>query len=177
MTTPAPGGSGSPEEERKGLSKFVRRASKVFRRRSSARASISGPSDLTQAPGAGEIIPPPVTSPAPIEETAAEDELPISPPAPASDQQTAKITAIKLGNFRLATTAADSSAILEERARALFAKYGCGTRGEANSDANPSSLPSLPDNLRRRQGLQQLPALSLQEMSPLPRQEGKRVEE
>ncbi|KAL8850389.1 MAG: hypothetical protein Q9221_004710 [Calogaya cf. arnoldii] len=143
MTTPTPGGSGSPEEERKGLSKFVRRASKVFRRRSSARASISGPSDLTQAPSgaaAGAISPPPVTSPAPIEETAIEEEPSIPPPAPTSDQQTAKTTAIKLGNFRLATTAADSSAILEERARALFAKYGLTLEpGEWTSPIKPDA--------------------------------------
>ncbi|KAL8888537.1 MAG: hypothetical protein Q9215_004059 [Flavoplaca cf. flavocitrina] len=143
MSTPTPGGSGSPEEERKGLSKFVRRASKVFRRRSSARASISGPSDLTQPPtgaASGETTAAPVTSPAPIAETAVEDESTKSPPAPTSGQQTAKITTTPLANPRLATTAADSSAILEERARALFAKYGLTLEpGEWTSPMKPDA--------------------------------------
>ncbi|KAL9038939.1 MAG: hypothetical protein Q9180_002828 [Flavoplaca navasiana] len=143
MSTPTPGGSGSPEEERKGLSKFVRRASKVFRRRSSARASISGPSDLTQPPtgaASGATTAAPVTSPAPIAETAVEDEPTKSPPAPTSGQQTAKITTTPLANPRLATTAADSSAILEERARALFAKYGLTLEpGEWTSPIKPDA--------------------------------------
>ena len=160
MSTPTPGGSGSPEEERKGLSKFVRRASKVFRRRSSARASISGPSDLTQPPtgaASGETTAAPVSrsvhskyfstdtadlgsSPAPIAETAVEDEPTKSAPAPTSGQQTAKITTKPLANPRLATTAADSSAILEERARSLFAKYGLTLEpGEWTSPIKPDA--------------------------------------
>ncbi|KAI4245278.1 MAG: hypothetical protein L6R42_010244 [Xanthoria sp. 1 TBL-2021] len=143
MSTPAPGGSGSPEGERKGLSKFVRRASKVFRRRSSARASVSGPSDLAQAPSgaaAGETSAAPVTSPAPIEETAIEEEPTKPLPATTSDQQTAKPKTTKLGSPWLATTAADSSAILEERARALFAKYGLTLEpGEWTSPIKPDA--------------------------------------
>ncbi|KAL8997626.1 MAG: hypothetical protein Q9169_003174 [Polycauliona sp. 2 TL-2023] len=143
MSTPAPGGPGSPEEERKGLSKFVRRASKVFRRRSSARGSISGPVDLTQAPAgaaAGGASAPPATSPAPIVETAIEDEPATPLPAPTSGQQTVKPNITKSGSPRLATTAADSSAILEERARVLFAKYGLTLEpGEWTSPIKPDA--------------------------------------
>ncbi|KAL8917417.1 MAG: hypothetical protein Q9172_005867 [Xanthocarpia lactea] len=143
MSTTAPGGPGAPEEERKGLSKFVRRASKVFRRRSSARASISGPSNLAQAPSGAAANDPSaaqVASPAPIAETAIEEQPITTLPAPTSGQQTAEPTLAKPANLRLATTAADSSVILEERARALFAKYGLTLEpGEWTSPIKPDA--------------------------------------
>ncbi|KAL8953413.1 MAG: hypothetical protein Q9222_000726 [Ikaeria aurantiellina] len=127
MSTPPPGESAGAEEDRKGFSKFVRRASKVFRRRSSARQSISGPSGVTQPstettpaePTAGVV-----TSPPPIAETAVESQPTTSSPAPSTTQQPAEGTTAKPPNPRLAVTAAASSAALEEKARALFAKYG-----------------------------------------------------
>ncbi|KAL8771617.1 MAG: hypothetical protein Q9209_003061 [Squamulea sp. 1 TL-2023] len=133
MSNMATSGAGAPEEERKGLSKFVRRASKVFRRRSSARASISGPSDLTQTPAQ-------VTSPPPIAETAIEEQPTTTPPAPTSGHQTVEPEIAKPANPRLATTAAESSAILEERARVLFAKYGLTLEpGEWTSPIKPDA--------------------------------------
>lgn len=159
MNNPAPGGSASPEE-RKGLSKFVRRASKVFRRRSSARASTAGPSDLTQAPSgaaAGETSAAPLTrlvqsvyfssctadsgsSPEPIQETAIENESTKPLPATTSEPQAAKPKTTELGSLRFATTAAGSSAILEARARALFAKYGLTLEpGEWTSPIKPDA--------------------------------------
>ncbi|CAO1601513.1 hypothetical protein XANCAGTX0491_005168 [Xanthoria calcicola] len=142
MNNPAPGGSASPEE-RKGLSKFVRRASKVFRRRSSARASTSGPSDPTQAPSgaaAGETSAAPLTSPEPIQETAIENESTKPLPATTPEPQAAKSKTTELGSLRFATTAAGSSAILEERARALFAKYGLTLEpGEWTSPIKPDA--------------------------------------
>ncbi|KAL8727316.1 MAG: hypothetical protein Q9181_005757 [Wetmoreana brouardii] len=127
MSVPAPGGSGNTEEERKGLSKFVRRASKVFRRRSSARGSISGPVDVTQtASGTAptESGAPQVSSPPPIAEAAAEEQPTPPAPAPVTTQQTTEPKTAKPENARLAQTAAASGTIQEERARALFAKYG-----------------------------------------------------
>ncbi|KAL8692684.1 MAG: hypothetical protein Q9218_002333 [Villophora microphyllina] len=127
MSAPAPGGSGSPEEERKGLSKFVRRASKVFRRRSSARGSISGPSDLTQSASGtapAESSAPQVSSPPAIAETAIEEQPSAPPPAPITTQQPIEEKSTKPDNARVAKTAAASITIQEERARALFAKYG-----------------------------------------------------
>lgn len=132
MSTSAPGGSGSPEDDRKGLSKFVRRASKVFRRRSSARKSISGPTDLTQtAAGVGpaESSAAAASSPPPIEEATTE-EAPVeeqstaTPTAPTTSQQTTEQPSVNPPNSRLAMTAAAYGTIQEERARALFAKYG-----------------------------------------------------
>ncbi|KAL8861639.1 MAG: hypothetical protein Q9178_001840 [Gyalolechia marmorata] len=143
MSTTAPGGSGAPEEERKGLSKFVRRASKVFRRRSSARTSISGPSNLAQAPSGAAANDPSaaqVASPAPIAETTMEEQPITTLPAPTSGQQPAEPNLAKPANLRLATTAADSSVILEERARALFAKYGLTLEpGEWTSPIKPDA--------------------------------------
>ncbi|KAI4170069.1 MAG: hypothetical protein LQ343_005210 [Gyalolechia ehrenbergii] len=127
MSTPAPGGSEGPEDDRKGLSKFVRKASKVFRRRSSARKSISAPTDLTQtASGAPLALPSAaaVSSPPPIEEATIEEQPAAPPPAPATTQQTTEQKSVKPLSSRLAMTAAAYGTIQEERARALFAKYG-----------------------------------------------------
>ncbi|KAL8795714.1 MAG: hypothetical protein Q9182_007493 [Xanthomendoza sp. 2 TL-2023] len=144
MSSQAPGASGAPEEERKGLSKFVRRASKVFRRRSSARGSISGPSDLVQtssgaaATGLSEA---PVVSPPPIAETPVEEQ-PVTAiaPAPLPVQQTTLPETVEPPNARLATTALESGTILEERARALFAKYGLTLEpGEWTSPIKPNA--------------------------------------
>ncbi|KAL8805243.1 MAG: hypothetical protein Q9200_005504 [Gallowayella weberi] len=144
MSSPAAGGSGTPEEERKSLSKFVRRASKVFRRRSSARGSISGPSDLVQtssgtaAAGLSEV---PVVSPPPIAETPVEEQ-PVAAvaTAPPPVQQTAVPETVEPPNARLATTALESGTILEERARALFAKYGLTLEpGEWTSPVKPDA--------------------------------------
>ncbi|KAI4182019.1 MAG: hypothetical protein L6R41_006262 [Letrouitia leprolyta] len=132
MSTPAPAGSGAPEDDRKGLSKFVRRASKVFRRRSSARKSISAPTDLTQtatgdAPvessAAAASGPPPIEE-APTEEPTVEEQSTAPPPGPTTTQQTAEQQSVNPPNSRLAMTAAAYGTIQEERARALFAKYG-----------------------------------------------------
>ncbi|KAL8940463.1 MAG: hypothetical protein Q9211_002260 [Gyalolechia sp. 1 TL-2023] len=128
MSTPAaPAGSGPPEDDRRGLSKFVRRASKVFRRRSSARKSMSAPSDLTQtASGAAPAEPsaPAVSSPPPIEEATAEEQPAAPPPALTTTQQTTEPKSVKPPSPRLVMTAAAYGTIQEERARALFAKYG-----------------------------------------------------
>ncbi|KAL8678205.1 MAG: hypothetical protein Q9186_005423 [Xanthomendoza sp. 1 TL-2023] len=144
MSSTAPGGSASPEEERKGLSKFVRRASKVFRRRSSARGSISGPSDLVQtssgAAAAGSSSAP-VASPPPIAETPTEQQ-PVAASAAALPPvlQPAVLETADPPNARLATTAFESGTILEERARALFAKYGLTLEpGEWTSPIKPDA--------------------------------------
>ncbi|KAL8713057.1 MAG: hypothetical protein Q9220_002917 [cf. Caloplaca sp. 1 TL-2023] len=127
MSTPPPGEPIGPDEDRKGFSKFVRRASKVFRRRSSARQSISGPSGVPQPstettpaePSTGAV-----TSPPPIAETATEEQPTVAPSVPSTTQQPEDKARDKPPNPRLAVTAAASSAALEEKARALFAKYG-----------------------------------------------------
>ncbi|KAI4132976.1 MAG: hypothetical protein LQ338_000444 [Usnochroma carphineum] len=147
MSTSAPGGSGGQEEDRKGLSKFVRRASKVFRRRSSARGSISGPTDPTQtasgnaaAQEAAAPTLPPVSSPPPIAETAIEEQPKAAPPAPAPTLQTAEEKTAKPANSRVAMTAAAYGSIQEERARALFAKYGFTLEpGEWTSPIKPDA--------------------------------------
>ncbi|KAL9595501.1 MAG: hypothetical protein Q9219_006399 [cf. Caloplaca sp. 3 TL-2023] len=147
MSTPASGGAGAPEDDRKGLSKFVRRASKVFRRRSSARKSISNPTDLTQtASGAAptESGTATVSSPPPIEEATIEEQPTTSPPVPATtEQKTEQITEPKTvgsPNSRLAMTAAAYGSVQEERARALFAKYGLTLEpGEWTSPIKPDA--------------------------------------
>ncbi|KAI4205354.1 MAG: hypothetical protein LQ350_000394 [Teloschistes chrysophthalmus] len=159
MSTPAAGGSGGPDEERKGLSKFVRRASKVFRRRSSTPASASGSSDLTQtAPGTGPIksTAPQVSryvhvtvlqrnlidksdSPPPIAEAAIEEQSSVPPPVPITSQQPIEQKSTP-GNARIAKTAAASITIHEERARTLFVKYGLTLEpGEWTSPIKPDA--------------------------------------
>ncbi|KAL9583025.1 MAG: hypothetical protein Q9212_002953 [Teloschistes hypoglaucus] len=142
MSTPAAGGSGGPDEERKGLSKFVRRASKVFRRRSSTQASASGSSDLTQsATGTGPIrsTAPQVSSPPPIAETAIEEQPSVPPPVPITTQQPIEQKSTP-GNARVAKTAAASITIHEERARTLFVKYGLTLEpGEWTSPIKPDA--------------------------------------
>ncbi|KAI4106769.1 MAG: hypothetical protein L6R37_001971 [Teloschistes peruensis] len=142
MSTSAAGGSGGPDEERKGLSKFVRRASKVFRRRSSTPASASGSSDPTQpASGTGPIksTGPQVSSPRPIAETAIEEQPSIPPPVPITTQQPIEQKTTP-GNARVAKTAAASITIHEERARTLFVKYGLTLEpGEWTSPIKPDA--------------------------------------
>ena len=149
MSSPAPGDSGGPQQSPKGLSKLVRRASRVFKRKSSTRGSVSGPSDVsttvtgapTVGPSAAAVsryaalvpldpqLPRPLltfNSPPPIIETTTEeqpaepDPVQVAPP-PITPKAP---TAAKPANARLATSAAATSAIQEEKARALFAKYG-----------------------------------------------------
>lgn len=159
MSTPAPSGSGGPEEERKGLSKFVRRASKVFKRRSSTRASTSGSSDPTQtASGTGpvESTAPQVSryvyvkllrwnltdepdSPPPIAESAIEEQPSVPSPVPITTQQPIQQKSPP-GNARVAKTAAASITIHEERARTLFIKYGLTLEpGEWTSPIKPDA--------------------------------------
>ncbi|KAL8640517.1 MAG: hypothetical protein Q9228_002574 [Teloschistes exilis] len=159
MSTPAAGGSGGPDEERKGLSKFVRRASKVFRRRSSTPASASGSSDPTQpASGTGPIksTGPQVSryvyvsilqrklidkydSSPPIAETAIEEQPSIPPPGPITTQQPIEQKTTP-GNARVAKTAAASITIHEKRARTLFVKYGLTLEpGEWTSPIKPDA--------------------------------------
>ncbi|KAL8897986.1 MAG: hypothetical protein Q9207_006927 [Kuettlingeria erythrocarpa] len=143
MSTPAPSGSGGQEEERKGLSKFVRRASKVFRRRSSARGSISGTSDLTQATSgaaAPQKIATPLASPTPIPESTIEEQPPEEPPAPIAAQPPAEQKTAQPAESKGAMTAAVYGSIQEERARALFAKYGLTLEpGEWTSPIKPDA--------------------------------------
>ncbi|KAI4156741.1 MAG: hypothetical protein L6R39_001050 [Caloplaca ligustica] len=148
MSTSAPGGgSGGQDEDRKGLSKFVRRASKVFRRRSSARGSVSAPADDTFPPSgmvpsqmAAAPVLPPVSSPPPIEESAIEEQPPAGPPAPATTQQPTEQKTSKPANSRVAMTAAAYGAIQEDRARVLFAKYGLTLEpGEWTSPIKPDA--------------------------------------
>ena len=51
MSLSAQGGSGQPEDKPQGLSKFMRRASKVLKRGSSKRGSISGITDIQAGSG------------------------------------------------------------------------------------------------------------------------------
>ncbi|KAI4176091.1 MAG: hypothetical protein LQ346_007960 [Caloplaca aetnensis] len=143
MSTPAPSGSGGQEEERKGLSKFVRRASKVFRRRSSARGSISGPSDLTQATSgaaAPQKIATPLASPPPIPESTIEEQPSKEPPAPIAAQPPSEQKTTQPADSKGAMTAAVYGSIQEERARALFAKYGLTLEpGEWTSPIKPDA--------------------------------------
>ncbi|KAL8969724.1 MAG: hypothetical protein Q9197_004185 [Variospora fuerteventurae] len=137
MSTPAPAAPGAPEEEPKGLSKFVRRASKVFRRRSSARGSISSPTDLTQTPsGAGAVTA--ASTEAPMSRHVQEAEAlttfeeqattapaaPAPAPAPAATEQTTGQKVAKPTTAKTVMTTATYSTIQEEKARALFEKYG-----------------------------------------------------
>ncbi|KAI4093990.1 MAG: hypothetical protein LQ344_002434 [Seirophora lacunosa] len=130
MSTPPPAASGAPEGERKRLFKLVRRASNVFRRRSSARPSISSPTEPTQtasglgrAPAASTAAP--VSRrvqklPPPIAETDIEEQPTTVPAASPPAAQTAAKPAKPKGEM----TAAVYGTIQEEKARALFAKYG-----------------------------------------------------
>ncbi|KAL8760663.1 MAG: hypothetical protein Q9184_003161 [Pyrenodesmia sp. 2 TL-2023] len=148
MSTPAPSGSGGQEEERKGLSKFVRRASKVFRRRSSARGPVSGPSDLSPATS-GAVAPQTIAtplasplnfSPPPIPESAVEDVPSEQTPVPITTQPPPKQTTAPPVNLGVAMTAAVYGSIQEERARALFAKYGLTLEpGEWTSPIRPDA--------------------------------------
>ncbi|KAL8718424.1 MAG: hypothetical protein Q9225_004436 [Loekoesia sp. 1 TL-2023] len=143
MSTSAPDGSGGPEEDRRGLTKFVRRASKVFRRRSSARKSISAPTDLTQTASGAAPAEPSATlgsSPPPIAEATIEEQPSTAPPVPTTTQQPTEQKSAKPPSARLAMTAAAYGTIQEERARALFAKYGLTLEpGEWTSPIKPDA--------------------------------------
>ncbi|KAL8918839.1 MAG: hypothetical protein Q9208_007096 [Pyrenodesmia sp. 3 TL-2023] len=143
MSTSAPSGSGAQEEERKGLSKFVRRASKVFRRRSSARGSISAPSDLTQATSgaaAPQTTATPLASPPPIPESTVEDQPSEPPPGPVTTQSPSEQATTLPAIAGVAMSAAVYGSIQEERARALFAKYGLTLEpGEWTSPIHPDA--------------------------------------
>ena len=53
MSSSAPNGSSGPGDERKGVRRLVRRVSRVFRKRSSTKESISGPSGAVKPPSGG----------------------------------------------------------------------------------------------------------------------------
>ncbi|KAL9040706.1 MAG: hypothetical protein Q9214_004376 [Letrouitia sp. 1 TL-2023] len=131
MSSAPPNESRDTGEEKKGLRKLVRRASKIFRRRSSAKRSDSGlsggasKSAAAAGPtGSGDV---PVSSPPAIAESTAEEQpapAPAPTPAPVIAVATIQHSSTKPANARLAMSADISCAIQEERARALFAKYG-----------------------------------------------------
>ncbi|MCJ1229229.1 hypothetical protein MMC12_005894 [Toensbergia leucococca] len=128
MSSSAPGGSGPPEEKSKGFTKFIRRASKVLRRGSSNRAPISGipepgPTNRPTA-SAGPSAAPQLISPPAILETPAQPGP--TPSVPAAIQQS--IRDIRPSgmttNVRDGPSALTSTRSQQERARALFARYG-----------------------------------------------------
>ncbi|KAL9022817.1 MAG: hypothetical protein Q9185_000081 [Variospora sp. 1 TL-2023] len=118
MSTPAPAAPGAPEEDRKGFSKFVRRASKVFRTYKKLKPLQS---QLTLT-----------ISPPPIAETTFEEQATTAPaapapapaPAPAAAEQTTGQKVAKPTTAKTVMTTAAYSTIQEEKARALFEKYG-----------------------------------------------------
>ncbi|KAF6223843.1 hypothetical protein HO173_013174 [Letharia columbiana] len=130
MTSTGQGGSGGPEDKQpRGLAKFMRRASLVLRRDKSKRQSMSSPSEL--APVSDPVIPvessstptrsPPVTAPA---VTKADTTPTLSVPAGISQIIKENRPILAASKTRGAMTAKENHIIQEEKARALFAKYG-----------------------------------------------------
>ncbi|KAL9116918.1 MAG: hypothetical protein Q9187_006552 [Circinaria calcarea] len=125
MTSSAPGASGLGED-RQGLSKFMRRASKVLKG-GSKRGSISSATETPLA-SASEATPTPrgnssskVTTAMVIPSSSSFAAIP--PPNSALLSKTAG-KPIERATRKVATTAAESYSIQEERARTMFAKYG-----------------------------------------------------
>ncbi|KAI4209874.1 MAG: hypothetical protein LQ351_007228 [Letrouitia transgressa] len=131
MSSAAPNEPRGTGEEKKGLGKLVRRASKFFRKRGSARRSVSGisggasKSTTAGAPTTSGDVP--VSSAPAVAESTPEEQpapAPVPTPAPVIAVATIQHSNTKPANARLAMSADISCAIQEERARALFAKYG-----------------------------------------------------
>ncbi|MCJ1252287.1 hypothetical protein MMC24_000092 [Lignoscripta atroalba] len=112
MSAPAPG-----EDKPQGLSKFMRRASKVLKRGNSNKDSISGVAEPAPAAGSPSSPQSPLEVPKP-------DPIPsLSVPA-AIQQPISDIRNPADKEMKAHTTAAASEGTREERARALFAKHG-----------------------------------------------------
>ncbi|KAL8796097.1 MAG: hypothetical protein Q9195_001429 [Heterodermia aff. obscurata] len=132
-------GAGGSGDKPPGLSRFMRRASKVLRRSGSKREPPPSAQDDPSAVAAGAaampipeqavIDPKETTKPQSAEQTTASattETFTATPSVPAALQQSIRDIkpSTKPADARLARTAAASSAIQEEKARALFAKYG-----------------------------------------------------
>ena len=110
MTSPAPGSSGGAGAEKQpGFSKFMRRASKVLRS-SSNRTSIAGASELTAPSAPSEPVQPTVS------------KVPSAPRVPPTRRMPVPPTELAVPS--VPTSAAAYHKQQEEKARALFAKYG-----------------------------------------------------
>ncbi|MCJ1288303.1 hypothetical protein MMC26_007658 [Xylographa opegraphella] len=111
MSSSAPGApAGSAADKQPGFSRFMRRASKVLRS-SSNRTSVAGAPELTAAPSTTVPAPDPALSKAPAS------------PRPQQVKK-APLQPAELAVPSIPTTAAAYNKQQEEKARALFAKYG-----------------------------------------------------
>ncbi|MCJ1291214.1 hypothetical protein MMC34_002757 [Xylographa carneopallida] len=111
MSSSAPGGPAGPGADKQpGFSRFMRRASKVLRS-SSNRTSITGAPEVT--------APPPATAPA------SQPAVSKAPTTPRLQQaKSAPAQPVELAVSSTPVTAAAYNKQQEEKARALFAKYG-----------------------------------------------------
>lgn len=149
MSSSGQGGSGEQGDKPRGLAKFMRRASLVLKRDKSKRQSLSGPSQLAPVSDSGAAsssIPktrqvnsstyshqvsqhrliscsPFVAAPAPTK-TRADSTPALSVPAGISQIIKENRPTPTTSKTKGAMTAKESYAIQEEKARALFAKYG-----------------------------------------------------
>ena len=151
MSRPAQGGSGQPEEKPHGFSRFMRRASKVFRRGSTNRSSVY---DITDVQAGASSTSPTMLAPQPSRYAyritfempnfpTNDSRFPISATPPNADQPPAVVgiypsvpaaisqsirdinkSSCNTTSYRNASSPAVSSEMQQERARALFAKYG-----------------------------------------------------
>ena len=138
MSSSAPGGSGPPPEKA-GLSRFMRRASKAFkggskrsstatpaegdpRTRASASRQTAPAAAVTPATPAA-VSPPIVSSPIPVPTTSPTTQPTASPTVVSQPKQQGK-PGIREQPSKVPQTASESYKLQEERARALFAKYG-----------------------------------------------------
>ncbi|MCJ1298821.1 hypothetical protein MMC08_001612 [Hypocenomyce scalaris] len=128
MSLSAQGGSGQPEDKPQGLSKFMRRASKVLKRGSSKRGSISGITDI-QA-GSGSDTPtalasqPRSASPPSADQPATVEPAPFVPAAISQSIRDINKSHNTASYRNAPTHVVTSGEMQQERARALFAKYG-----------------------------------------------------
>lgn len=131
MSSQPSGGAGGSGDKPPGLTRFMRRASKVLKRGSSKRGSVSGleeePSGGTSTAPAEAIPEQPASPPKEAAKPAATGSEETAPPTetpfvPAAIQQS--IRDLRPSTTKPAKTAAESSARQEEKARILFAKYG-----------------------------------------------------
>ncbi|KAL6719263.1 hypothetical protein ACLMJK_003501 [Lecanora helva] len=133
MSSSGQGGPGDRKDEPKGLKKFMRRASLVLKPKSK-RQSVSGPPASTSASAsapkdssaAAESAPAAPTSPPTAVSEPSKGETAPTPSIPAQVTQTIKEdkptpTPTKP---RIAMSAKEASILQEEKARAMFAKYG-----------------------------------------------------
>ncbi|KAF2644224.1 hypothetical protein P280DRAFT_466885 [Massarina eburnea CBS 473.64] len=135
MSTPASSGpSDAKDDRRKSLGKYVKRMSSVFRREKAAKSKAGASTTLAAVPSAS----------APNTAEKAVTTTPTTAPAAAAEEpkQTAIVTTQELNR----------SALQQERARALFAKYGLTLESHEwiSTPAHPINVQRVEKPIRMR---------------------------